>query len=270
MSEITVHCLVRNEERFIRAAILSVLPLAKRVLVYDTGSTDATLEILSSIQDKKLEIVQKAFSRATELTDFRNEMIERTETEWFWLVDGDELYPPHAVERIAEEIREASPTVHKIAIRRIHFMGSFNFVSRVDSAGRIYRAAKVRWRPGVLPHYRLRADTEYLVDDPSASLQPHRMLLPEEIFFFHCQYLARSSKDDELGLLRRWRWRKPPFPVRPYFGPWPETLQLDGVARRMTPELFLSWVGLNTKILGTWGYTFAQKVLGGEHACRQP
>ena len=40
VAEMTVHCLIRNEERFIRAAILSILPLAQRVLVYDTGSTD--------------------------------------------------------------------------------------------------------------------------------------------------------------------------------------------------------------------------------------
>lgn len=264
--DITVHCLVRNEERFIRPAIASVLPLAKHVLVYDTGSTDATLEVLSSIQSEKLQIVRKTFSSPSELTCFRNEMIELTHTEWFMLVDGDELYPAHAVRRISEEIRTVPPTVHKIAIRRVHFMGSFNFVSRVDSTGRIYRAAKVRWRPGILPHYRLRADTEYLVDDPSATLQAHRILLPEDIFFFHCQYLARSSKDDEVGLLRRWRWRKPPFPVVPYFGPWPETLELNGVAHRMTPALFGAWMGLNVDILGKWGLTFARKVLGRERA----
>jgi glycosyltransferase involved in cell wall biosynthesis len=265
-SDMTVHCLVRNEERFIRAALLSILPLAKRVLVYDTGSTDATLKILSSIQSEKVQIVRKTFSRPSELTDLRNEMIGQTTTEWFMLVDGDELYPAHAVRRISEEIQTVPPTVHKIAIRRVHFLGSFNFVSRVDSTGRIYRTKNVRWRPGAPPRYRPRADAEYLLDNPSASLQSHRILLPEDIFFFHCQYLARSSKDDEVGALRRWRWRKPPFPVSPYFGPWPETLELDGVARRMTPELCFTWLGLNTKILGAWGATFVRQLLAREGA----
>jgi len=272
-ADLTVHCLIRNEEQFIRPAILSILPLATRVLVYDTGSTDRTLEILSSIQRDlsavpdttgKLEIVHKTFTQPRELNGFRNEMIERTTTEWFMLVDGDEIYPADAVRRILEKIPAVPPTIHEIAIHRKHFVGSLNFISQFDRVGRIYRTKKVRWRTAYLPPYRFRADTPYLKDDPLAPMASWRMQSPEDIFFYHCQYLVRSSKDTELGALRRWRWRKPPFPVWPYLGPWPETLHLDGVAHRMTPTLLWTSVGLNAKILWTWSFTLARKLLKAE------
>jgi len=44
-------------------------------------------------QAGKLEIVQKADSRPQALTEYRNEMIERTTTEWYMVVDGDEIWP---------------------------------------------------------------------------------------------------------------------------------------------------------------------------------
>ena len=73
------------------------------------------------------------------------------------------------------------------------------------------------------------------------------MVFPPEIFFFHCQYLVRSSKDVDLGRLRGWRRR--PFPAFPYVGPWPEGLSLNGVQREVTPSLFWRVIGLNTRIL---------------------
>ena len=260
---ITVHCLIRNEERFIKAAILSVLPLAKRILVYDTGSSDATIEVVSSIQSDlsavpsgtgqagKIELVRKTFSSPRELTRFRNEMIERTTTEWFMVVDGDEIYPAQAIQGIAQALPHVAPTIHQIKVHRKHFLGSLNFISPVDCLGRIYRTSQIRHRTGYPLRRRLRADTPYLRDNPLASLKPHSMRLPEGIFFFHCQYLIRSSKDAELGRLRR--WRTPPFPARPYFGPWPKTLELDGVAHRMSPQLWWAWIGLNARLLGARG-----------------
>ena len=262
MAELTVHCMIRNEERFIRPAILAMLPLAQRVLVYDTGSTDGTLEALASIRSDKLELVQKTFTKPLELTGFRNEMIERTRTEWFMLVDGDEVYPAHAVTRLAEFMPTVPPTVHRIVVHRKHFVGSMNFVSRPDTIGRIFRTSLVRWRTGYPLRHRLRADTPYLRDGSTVPLSQWSVTVPQQVFFFHCQYLLRSSQDAEVGMLRRWRWRQPPFPVVPYFGPWPETLQQEPVIRQLRPWVLWEWLGLNTQLLGTWGMAAAKKVVG--------
>ena len=42
-NDITVHCVVKNEERWIWFAINSILDIAEKILVYDTGSTDKTV-----------------------------------------------------------------------------------------------------------------------------------------------------------------------------------------------------------------------------------
>lgn len=247
---ITVHCRVRNEERFVRAAILSVLPLAKQVLVYDTGSTDATLERISSIKSEKIEVVHKPPVSPRELTAYRNEMIERTHTEWYMIVDGDEIYPANAVRRIDEEIERVPPSVHRLVVNRRHFAGSLNFVSVLDGAGRIFRTRKIRYGVASLTDRGgFGSETPYLADEPSTPWHQFSMRLPKDIFFFHCQYLSRSSKDAELGRLRG--WRRPPFPVLPYCGPWPQALEVDGAAHQLNPGLLIQWMTVNARLFWT-------------------
>jgi glycosyltransferase involved in cell wall biosynthesis len=232
------------------------LPLAERVLIYDTGSTDATLDQIASIRSEKIEIVQKRSASPSELCAYRNEMIEQTTTEWFMLVDGDEIYPAHAVRRIAQEIRTVPPAVHRILVHRKHFMGSLNFVSRLDRLGRIYRTSRIR-HALYAPEFcdRVGHETPCLRDDPSAAWERYSMVFPKDIVFFHAQYLVRSSKDADLGRSRG--WRRPPFPALPYVGPWPETLDLDGVADRMTARLLWDSIGLNARIAGVRGAALA-------------
>ncbi|GEM_PF-424110 len=246
-SEITAHFRVRNEEKFIRSAILAILPLVKRVLVYDTGSTDRTLEIVSSIQSKKIEIVQRKFSHKRELRDIRNEMLEQTTTEWSMIVDGDEIYPPEAVRRLGIEIQKIPPAVHRIVIRRLHLAGSFNLIASTHAVGRIFRTRQIRWRGNSGG-----SETPYVMGHPLASQKQFSMSFPKDIFFFHCHNFSRSSKDVDLGALRT--QRKLFFPVLPYFGPWPQVLEAEDVATRPSLKIFLQSIALNAGIL--WDFVF--------------
>lgn len=241
MTDITVHCLVRNEEYFVRAALASVLPIATRVLVYDTGSSDRTLEEIATLRSAKIEVVQKTDASPRRLTEYRNEMIEQTTTEWFWLVDGDEIYPARALARLERELSRVPDWVHRIVVCRRHFVQSLNFITLYDGLGRIYRSRRIR----IIKDYP--RQTSCLRDDPSAPFERFSTTFPRDAFFFHCSHLPRSSKDGELGRLRG--WRQLPFPALPYFGPWPETLALDGVARQVTPGIVGSALDLNARIL---------------------
>jgi len=238
---ITVHCRVRNEENFVGTAIRSVLPLAERVLVFDTASTDRTLEVIESIGSPKIEIVRKPACGPIPLTKLRNEMVERTTTEWYMLVDGDEVYPERAVEALDRFMRRVGPNVHRIAINRRHFVRSFNFVSTMDRIGRIYRTEKIR--QGSVSSGAVGHETPYLIDAPLTPWRTFSVRTPPEVFFFHCQYLPRSSKDQEMQRLRG--WRKPPFPVFPYFGPWPAPLDVGDVERYATPATWALALSIN-------------------------
>lgn len=95
MPTITVHCIVKNEECFIEASLRSVVSFADRILVYDTGSTDATVERIRRVaRDYPQKIIfeeRGAVDRARH-TALRQEMIDRTTTEWCLIVDGDEIW----------------------------------------------------------------------------------------------------------------------------------------------------------------------------------
>jgi glycosyltransferase involved in cell wall biosynthesis len=241
MLDITVHCLVKNEEHFVRPALLSVLPLAKRVLVYDTGSSDATLDRIASIASDKIELVSKTDSSPRRLTEYRNEMIDQTTTEWFWLVDGDEIYPARALARLAEEMARVPEDVHRLVVSRRHFVHSLHFITLRDGLGRIYRTRRIR----IVKDYP--RQTSCLRDDPGAPFRAFSMGLPRDIFFFHGSHLPRSSKDADLGRLRG--WRQLPFPALPFHGPWPETLPAPDAAPPSRVAAVGRALGLNARIL---------------------
>ncbi|OGG23189.1 hypothetical protein A3B48_00180 [Candidatus Gottesmanbacteria bacterium RIFCSPLOWO2_01_FULL_40_10] len=92
---------VKNEDRFVWYGINSVLPYVDRFLITDTGSTDKTVEIIKAIKDEKIALTRKEKVTPALLTRYRQEQIDKTETAWLWLVDGDEVYP----EKTAQKIR---------------------------------------------------------------------------------------------------------------------------------------------------------------------
>lgn len=92
---VTLHTIVHNEERFIRQALIAALSSKKvvRAIVWDTGSTDKTVERIRSVIDKRIEFEEKGKVDRTGLVVLRNKQIELTETPWLLLVDGDEIWP---------------------------------------------------------------------------------------------------------------------------------------------------------------------------------
>jgi glycosyltransferase involved in cell wall biosynthesis len=245
--------MVLNEERFVRSAILSVLPIAAQVLVYDTGSTDRTLDEVASIQSDKIVIVKKPMPGPGDLSRYHTEMIEQTKTEWFMMADGDEIYPDYAIQRIRQEMERIPANIHRILIERRHFIGSFNFLVPTHAVGRIYRTDRILW------HGDYGVQTPYLKGDPKASFDPVSLRFTKDIFFFHCHNLSRSSKDGDIGRLRR--RRTPRFPACPYFGPWPETLPVDNATRSMTSRILFDCVGLNLYILWVNWVQVLEKIL---------
>ena len=241
---VTANVRVRNEERFVKQAIESVLPAVDKVRVFDTGSTDRTVERILEIKDPRIEIIHKPVTDATGLMGYRNEMAGLAESEWFWIVDGDEVYPQSAALRVREFLRTVPDHVHRIAVHRRHFYGSFNFLGKFDAGGRIYRASRIRTKI-FKPKYgkEVGHETPYDITNPGATREEFSMTAPEEIYLFHMHYMSRSAQDGEMGRMRS--WRTPPFPLKIYLGPWPPGLADTAVETRLTLRLRLRWVAAN-------------------------
>ena len=52
MAPITAHCLIKNEENFVWYAIKSVVDFVDKIIVFDTGSTDKTVELIKKLAEE--------------------------------------------------------------------------------------------------------------------------------------------------------------------------------------------------------------------------
>lgn len=106
--DVTVNCVVKNEDKWVWFAINSVLPYVKKVLVYDTGSTDKTVEIIKTIKSEKLELIEKGGVDSRGLVRLRQEQLEKTETEWLLILDGDEIWPSSQLAELFKKAESCS------------------------------------------------------------------------------------------------------------------------------------------------------------------
>jgi hypothetical protein len=147
-TEITGHMLVKNEDRFIWYAISSVIEYLDQLIIFDTGSTDKTIEIIKSFKNSKIKFYSKGPADSFRITDLRNEQLAMTKSPWFMLVDGDEVWPRISLESAIEEINNA--TKEKIAVvnKTVICLGDIQH-KQSENAG-MYRIGKLKG------HYNIR------------------------------------------------------------------------------------------------------------------
>jgi len=105
--KITTHTIIKNEEKWIKPAILSVINHVDIMLVWDTGSTDKTVEIIKSINSPKIKFFQKGSVNRKQLVELRNQQIKQTKTPWFLILDGDEIWPEKNLIKLIKTMKNA-------------------------------------------------------------------------------------------------------------------------------------------------------------------
>ncbi len=105
--KITTHTIVKNEQQFIKPALLSVIDHVDTMLVWDTGSTDKTVELIKSLNSPKIKFKQKGTVNRRQLVSLRNQQIQQTKTSWFMLLDGDEIWPEKNLLKLIKAIKNA-------------------------------------------------------------------------------------------------------------------------------------------------------------------
>ena len=122
-TNLTIHCVVKNEEKWIWFALRSILDIADKVLVYDTGSSDRTVDIIKTIKTKKIIFEEKGEVDAKGLTQLRKDQLKRTKTEWFLILDGDEIWPENTKKELVKKIKKADESKWGIVIRAWNLVG---------------------------------------------------------------------------------------------------------------------------------------------------
>lgn len=115
-------CLVpcKNEQANIRACIESFADLADEILIADSGSTDATMELARTTAGRKFRLIQREYIHSG---DFKNWAIPQAAHEWVLLVDADERVTPALADEIRGLLRGIPPRDGYWIYRDNHFMG---------------------------------------------------------------------------------------------------------------------------------------------------
>ncbi|MBT7706858.1 glycosyltransferase family 2 protein [archaeon] len=140
--KIIVHCLVRNENRFIWYALKSVLPFVDKIMVWDTGSTDNTVQIIKSIKSKKVLLKEVGNVNKNTFTTIRGQMLEQTPKGYTWLMilDGDEVWSKKSIEKVTKFMRQ-NVTTESIVVRNYNLVGDI-YHRLPESAGNYHLAGQ--------------------------------------------------------------------------------------------------------------------------------
>ena len=203
MNEVTALMMIRNEDRFIWYSVNSILPFVSKCLITDTGSTDKTIEILSSIKSPKIVLTRKNKVTPSLLTDYRMEQIKDVKKGWVWLVDGDEVYSQNTATRVNDLMNNE---FDGIIVHRYDLIGDIYHYQN-ESVGSYNQFGKIG-------HYVLRAlnkdklpRLEVLGDYPNeyfaerginVKVGNSRKFAFVKERLFHAMYLQRSSMGSNL------------------------------------------------------------------------
>ena len=196
---VAVHMIVKNEEQWVWYAIQSVINYVDKLLIYDTGSTDKTVEIIKTIKSEKIMFMEKGSVTPEGFVKLRNEQVRHTKTEWFFLLDGDEVWPEKTVQELISVIKNSGPELLGLVFKtRIPLGDLFHF--QTETAGKYHILGKIG-------HYNLRIyrklpgyswvgeyPLEAYADSQGTTIQDqssHLKLLSGE--YWHLHHLKRSS-----------------------------------------------------------------------------
>ncbi|MBN3024443.1 glycosyltransferase family 2 protein [Enterococcus faecalis] len=102
----SVIIICKNEERVIKRCIESIQKNLKKndeIIVVDTGSTDNTIKIISSIENVKLF----NYEWKDDFADARNFGISKAKKDWIFFIDSDEIMSKGCLEQLNASINEA-------------------------------------------------------------------------------------------------------------------------------------------------------------------
>lgn len=142
---ITAHCLVKNEGRFVWYAVMSVINHVDKVLLWDTGSTDGTLEILREIKRLRTDKVELREVGSIDVQTFaqvRQAMLDNTKTDWFLMVDGDEIWWEDSIKKVIKTINDKEQNLESIVVPTFNLVGDI-YHYQEEAAGQYSLAGRV-------------------------------------------------------------------------------------------------------------------------------
>ena len=205
---LTAHCLVRNEENFIWYAIKSVIDYVDRVIVFDTGSSDKTVQIIQQLVAEhphdKIFFEEKGLCDKKRHTELRQEMIERTTTDWFMILDGDEVWTEQGMVEVYKAIEEGNADCiiapFYLCVGDVYHYSKRGYYEVLGKRGHFYprffrRIQSMYWKGDY-------GEGDYVFAPNGKLFYETKKTIFLQSKYWHASALIRSSEDDEIKLGR--------------------------------------------------------------------
>ncbi len=225
----------------------SVINHVDRLLLWDSGSTDATPAIINELKERypgKIDFRQFGDTTPETFTKARQEMLNATEADWTLILDADEIWWEESIRTLFSEIYKNGKNLESIVVPTLNMVGDmFHFQEK--EAGR-YNLA------GHTGHYNLRAFSKNIpglraegehgvfgwVDENGARIENRN---PKQIKFLdtpymHTTFLLRSgSREGDINVSKRSKKFKYELGI-----PVPSDFYFPEVFFRTRPEIISS------------------------------
>jgi GT2 family glycosyltransferase len=136
---LSVCLIVKDEELMLPSCLESIADLADEIVVYDTGSTDRTIELARAAGARVIEgYWDESFARA------RNAALAQACGDWVLSLDADEtlLADPSSLRALLSD-RRSDVEAYLVAIENLHGAGN---ARSVHTAIRLFRRTSCTWR----------------------------------------------------------------------------------------------------------------------------
>lgn len=247
--KIFANTIVNNEENFIWFALMSVVDYVDKVLIWNTGSTDKTVEIIKIVaknKGNKIEFKEVGVVDENEFTVMRQRMLDESKCDWILVLDGDEVWWEGSIEKMVSKIQRDGEKIDGIVVPMIVPVGDI-YHRQEEVAGK-YKLI------GKRGHYTLRALSKKIpglhVDWPygkesylgkdNRPIQDRKGIVFLDAPYLHVTHLKRSSKlrkfnkfKYELGSEFPKNFKYPEVFYKPYPkiipGPWIKPTKVEKV-----------------------------------------
>jgi len=230
---ITVHTLVQNEEKYLWFSVMSVIDFVDKVFIWDTGSTDKTIEIIKEIQRLKPEKVYfKEVGKVNpdEFTKVRQKMLNETKTDWLILVDGDEVWWEDSIKKVISIIVEKGNNLDSIACKYKNLIGDiYHFQNeragkyKIDEKMGFFNIRAINMKIGGLKVSKPHGQQGYFNEANILiqNMNKMRRVIVDNSSYLHFTNLSRSSGSFDLKVPKRKQKYKyelgKPFPLDFYY-----------------------------------------------------
>lgn len=199
--KIWANTIVNNEENFIWFALMSIIDYVDKILVWDSGSTDKTVEIIkevAKIKGDKIDFKQVGSVDKNEFTKMRKKMLERSHSDWILLLDGDEIWWDESIQKVVNMINRKDK-VEGIVVPMIVPVGDIYHLQE-EKAGRyqlLGRKGHLNLRafsksiPGL--HVDFPYGRESFFDEDNRPIQDRPGMVFLNTPYLHVTHLKRSS-----------------------------------------------------------------------------